>query len=171
MIKDLLFSADISSVNKVPLSGRYIYFILDGDDTIIYIGQTCRPDSRVATHRRSGKFNYLKMVKVDDEIDTCDAEFMEIIKHKPMYNKEIKTPTFLTVKSRIMLNGEESTYHLGMPDLHLTLDGKDKYFWLKSEHKGSAYFESLLFLIRRYEKESNANHAMLNRLINELENK
>ena len=170
MIDNLMLSADISLANKVPLSGRYVYFILDEDDVIIYIGQTCSPEFRLSAHKLKNEFDYLKMVKVDDSIELCDAEFMAIIKHKPIFNKAIPTPTFLITKSRMTIEDSENKYNTLSPDLHLTVNSKDRYFWLRSQFKGVAYFESLLLLIRRYEKESNANHAMLNRLINELEN-
>lgn len=172
MIKDLLFSADISSVNRVPLSGRYVYFIVDEEDTIIYIGQTCSPAFRMCAHKGNNDFDYLKMIGVDDGIDLCDVEFMEIMKHKPIHNRVIPTPTFLIAKSRIILNGEEDIYDIEKPDLHLTMHGKDRYFWLKNEFKGFSYFESMLHLINKYEhpeKESDGVYTMLNRLINELE--
>ena len=171
MIDSLMNCADISLVNKVPISGRYVYFTLDSNDLIVYVGQTRSPESRLSAHKLNDGFYYVKMVKVDDNIELCDAEFMEIIKHKPIYNKTIPTPSFLIVKSKMTIEGSENKYNTLSPDLHLTINGMNRYFWLKCEFKGVAYFESLLNLIRRYEKESNANHAMLNRLINELENK
>ena len=144
MINNLFQSTDLSIVHKTPLSGRYVYFIVDDLDTVIYIGQTCSPDYRLTSHKGNKSFNYLKMVKVSDHIALVDAEFMEILRHKPIHNKEFSTPTFLTTKTRILSDGDELLYDMSNPSCALTIDGKKRHFWLKSNMVGRYDYELLI---------------------------
>ena len=144
MIKDLFQSTDLSSVHKTPLSGRYVYFIVDALDAVIYVGQTCSPALRLTSHKGNADFNYIKMVAVSDGIDLCDAEFMEILRHKPIHNKEFSTPTFLTTKTRILSDGDELLYDMHNPSCKLTINGKERCFWLKSHMVGRYVYELLI---------------------------
>lgn len=151
MILNLLDENDISSINRTPLSGRHVYFISDENEDIVYIGQTYAPDFRMGSHRSNDKFHSIQLMKVCDNIDLVDVEFMEILKHKPKHNMEFTTPSFLITKTKIISEGIQWQYKMEKPDCELTIQGKKRNFWLKSKHSLCQYHLEVVNRINRLE--------------------
>jgi len=171
MIDNLMLDTDISSINKTPLSGRYIYFIVNSDDDVIYVGQTCSPAFRLTSHKGNDQFDFVKMVKVNDNIDLCDVEFMEVLKYKPAHNREFPTPTFLTTKTRIVSDGLEHLYDLNSPDIKLKLHEKTRLFWVKHLKKLDDKFMRLITKIINTEKQHDKQNDLIVDEIDKLESK
>jgi excinuclease UvrABC nuclease subunit len=66
----------------------FIYFLINEDDEIIYIGQTTCLFSRISAHQQSKKFVKVKYFIVPSEISN-EAEAEAIIMHKPFLNYNI----------------------------------------------------------------------------------
>ncbi len=152
MIKELIEDIDLSNIEKTLLDGRFVYFISNSDDKIIYIGQTTSLAYRVHEHKSKSEYTYLRSVPVMDHIHLNDAEFMYILKYKPKCNKEFPTPTFLTTKTRIISDGLEYLYDLNKPDITLNLHGKTRMFWVKNKNKRYDKFIRIVTKIIHTEK-------------------
>lgn len=66
----------------------FIYFLLNEEDEVIYIGQTISLFARVSSHLLSKKFVKVKYFCVSSDISN-EAEAEAIIKHKPFLNYTI----------------------------------------------------------------------------------
>jgi excinuclease UvrABC nuclease subunit len=64
-----------------------IYFLLDYDGTVVYVGKSVSPEARVATGHPSKLFSRAAVVRIDnkDELVTYEAGFINLF--KPFYNK------------------------------------------------------------------------------------
>ena len=71
----------------IKTEGRmFIYFLLNDEDEVLYVGQSAFPQSRVCTHRRSKKFTRYKFFECHPKkADELELKLYE--KHKPPLNR------------------------------------------------------------------------------------
>ena len=73
-----------------------IYYFIDSNDKIIYIGKSNNIRKRIEQHLRNGKtrmlskFNKLKILKLNTEIEALLYESQEIKRHKPIFNRRLR---------------------------------------------------------------------------------
>ena len=131
MINDLNKILDISEYDKTLLNGRFIYFISDINDNIVYIGQTSSLAYRMDAHKVKNEYVNIRAIKVHESIPLLNAEFLYIVAYKPEYNRSLPVSDFLTTKTRITLDGLEKNYNLDSPDLEIRMRDKVRLFWIK----------------------------------------
>lgn len=151
MLSNILQKVNVKSLQKSPLNGRYVYFISNCTDEIIYVGQTMSSGHRFENHRAKAEYKHYRTIEISDDIEMNDAEFMFIVIYRPMYNRQFPTPSFLITISRIMLDGLELDYDLDNPTLSLVIAGKTRKFWLKISHIGNKQAVSCLDFINNLE--------------------
>ena len=110
MINDLLFNLDLSRFHATPLSGNHIYFITNKLNEVIYIGQTCSPAFRLDAHKSNNEFDSVKLVPLADGVSLIDAEFMVILRYKPVHNREFSTPSFNLISLRTYRRWEKDSH-------------------------------------------------------------
>ena len=73
-----------------------IYYFIDSNDKIIYIGKSNNIKKRIEQHLRNGKkrmlskFDKLKILKLNTEIEALLYESQEIKRHKPLFNRRLR---------------------------------------------------------------------------------
>ena len=77
----------------IPQTVGYIYYLIDINDEVVYVGQTCDIKNRIASHTRDKKFKKVLYKEVDVDA-LADEEFKEILKYLPIYNKAIPIPIY-----------------------------------------------------------------------------
>ena len=153
MLINLLQNTNVKGLQKSPLNGRYVYFISNHTDEIIYVGQTMSSGYRFENHRAKAEYKHYRAIEISDNLEMNDVEFMFIVLYRPKYNRQFPTPSFLTTINRIKEGCLESVYDLDNPTLSLVIAGKTRNFWLKTSYIG------------------NQNAALCIDFINELESK
>lgn len=83
--------------NKIiPKNILGIYYFIDSNDKIIYIGKSNNIKKRIEQHLRNGKkrmlskFDKLKILKLNTEIEALLYESQEIKRHKPLFNRRLR---------------------------------------------------------------------------------
>lgn len=169
MISDLIGDKNPLDKQKTPLKGRYIYYVSNSEDEIVYIGQTCSAHYRIDHHKGTSDYDYIRMIEVCDHIGICDAEFMAIVRHKPKYNRQFPVPNYLTTGTKILKDGLDNTYNMDHPDLTLSIQGKTRYFWVLNELKRNSDIMHVVSEVRKIENYHNKQNKMIVDKINELE--
>ena len=154
MLNNILKNIDVKSLPKSPLNGRYVYFISNRTDEIIYVGQTMSSGYRFENHRAKAEYKHYRTIEISDNLEMNDVEFMFIVIYRPKYNRQFPTPSFLITMTRIMLDGLELNYDLDNPTLSLVIAGKNRDFWLKASHIGNKQALFCLDFINELESKS-----------------
>ena len=152
----------ISSTSDINFDGRFIYYIIK-DYKVIYIGQTTSLAARMVNHKISFDFDQFRVAEVDSTVRLDDIEFMQIIEHRPEYNLDLPTPSFLICKTTLLKMIARDVEAYGFSDLEYNLKKPDFTFEIG--------IKTMKYWIDRSVDDHNDCHSMLNRLIDELENK
>lgn len=75
----------------------FIYFLLDENGEVVYVGQTTRGMSRIEAHYKDKQFEKIYIIPTD-ETDLDYAETVYILKYTPKYNKTINLKDFIALK-------------------------------------------------------------------------
>lgn len=66
-----------------------IYYLVDKNDDVVYIGQSVDIYTRINNHRNVKDFNSFRYIEVEDREQLNCVELEEIIKHMPKLNKKL----------------------------------------------------------------------------------
>lgn len=122
-------------------SEGFIYYLMDGDD-VAYIGQTIALESRILQHRKDKSFTSVRFVGVGDSVSLNDAEFSQILAHKPALNITLPEVSYLVgaayvnkkISSERRGGCEVSTsYDLSIPEISIELNGNIRHYWVNRD--------------------------------------
>ncbi len=163
IFEDNLFSRSA----EFSYEGRFIYYLVN-DGVVVYVGQTSNLPSRAVGHQSSSKsFDKVTFLKIAEGVDLNDAEFIQILTHKPKYNCSLPESSMFVGKTTISslqlkesrISGTECCcgYDLENPDVIVTINGKSRELWVDRT-------------IRNYECRKHQIINFVNKLIDELPN-
>ena len=81
---------------SIPKNILGVYYFIDSNDKIIYIGKSVDIKKRIEQHIRNGRkrmisrFDKLKILKLNTEIEALLYESQEIKRHKPPFNRRLR---------------------------------------------------------------------------------
>ena len=119
-------------------SKGFIYYLIKNNE-VVYIGQTVSLEPRIAKHKRDKDFDEVRFVGVSAAVSLNDAEFSQIITHKPALNITLPEVSYLVSAAHVTrviakenkLDEEVGTgYSLGNPDISIDLNGNVRSYWV-----------------------------------------
>lgn len=81
-------------------SEGFIYYLMDNNE-VIYVGQTVALEPRILQHRKDKKFSSVRFVGVGDSVSLNDAEFSQILAHKPLLNITLPEVSYLVSAAQV----------------------------------------------------------------------
>lgn len=124
-------------------SRGFIYYLMKGG-SVVYIGQSVSLEPRIAQHKRDKDFDSVRFIEVSGHISLNDAEFSQIITHKPTLNVTLPEVSYLVSSAYVSkkiakeskIDGEVSTgYNVSAPDVTIDLNGNKRNFWVNRNLK------------------------------------
>lgn len=92
----MIFSKQDVLNNKVPNHKLGIYYFIDGDDKILYIGKSKNIKIRLQQHLKNGrkrliqKFSKVKLKVMNTELEALLLESQKIKQHLPVFNRRLR---------------------------------------------------------------------------------
>tara|TARA_B100000886_G_C20385572_1_gene475857 strand:+ start:119 stop:895 length:777 start_codon:yes stop_codon:yes gene_type:complete len=92
----LMFGRSDVLNNNIPNNLLGVYYFLNQQDDIIYIGKSIDVKKRISQHLAKGRkrliktFNKLKIKKLHSELESLLFESQEIKKHQPIFNRRLR---------------------------------------------------------------------------------
>lgn len=98
---------EVEYIDFSNLPMTFVYFLMDQENNVVYVGQTREGLSRVYRHYEDKIFHKIFVIPCkEEELDKMESDF--IVKYKPIYNKQTHLELHKLTKVREIIKSRYS---------------------------------------------------------------
>tara|TARA_B100000900_G_scaffold225135_1_gene191115 strand:+ start:110 stop:877 length:768 start_codon:yes stop_codon:yes gene_type:complete len=138
----MIFNKEEVFNNKIPNHKLGIYYFIDDNDNILYIGKSKNIKARIQQHIKKGrkrlidKFSKVKLKVLSTELEALLLESQEIKEHLPIFNRRLR-------KTKSLVGIFKQKNQFGYNCLYTKISNKDSIIDFKTKKQAENFINNM----------------------------